>query len=351
LEKILDKKIKDTNEATLELIDHPVISAILDYREAAKQVSTYGTEFYAQHNNPQTGRIHSSFHQLGRTDSGRYASKEPNLQNIPAIAEYRSAFVAQYPGWKIVGADYSGFELVLLAEFSQEPEFMKALKNNVDLHSHMASLVTGKTVARKGDNYFDPSGNLKTAKRDINVELRKTGKAINFGIAYGMGPTKLAHKLKITFQEAKEVLEVVWKKIPAVKAFMDDRVNEAIASECVRSFMDNRLRWIKGFDLMLPGQKAHACNIARNMSLQSGNASVLKVAMHKVYEEIRNKNWQKDCLMISTIHDEILLECREAIAEEVKEMLETCMIEAAKIWVKTVPVKAGAYIADHWIKD
>lgn len=114
--------------------------------------------------------------------------------------------------------------------------------------------------------------------------------------------------------------------------------------------MDNRLRWLSGFNLRIPKQLNHAQNIAKNMSLQSANASIVKKALAMLDERIHNKGWDEEALIVLTIHDEIVVECKEEIAEEVKVLLSNTMIEAAEYWVKKIPIIADAYIADHWKK-
>jgi len=180
LEKIIGEEIAGTGKQELEKIYHPVGQALLDYRTADKRVSSFGQNFYMKYVNRDTGRVYASFHQTGTTDSGRYSSTNPNMQQIPRDARYRAAFKAR-KGWKIVGADYSSMELVLLAEFSGDIEFMKIFINGIDAHCHVASMLMDKVIRKKGTKYFDEYGEVKVATEDINVELRQVGKAINFG--------------------------------------------------------------------------------------------------------------------------------------------------------------------------
>jgi len=179
LEQILGHSIPGTGKEVLERIVHPAVRALLKYREYEKRVTTYGTGFYKEHVHPKTGRIHPTFVQVGGTDSGRYSSREPNAQNIPRDTNYRAAFTAE-KGWKIVGADYAGMELVLLAEFSEDPEFKKIFDLGLDAHGHVATMIQDKLVIRKGDKYLD-KGIVKVATEDVNADLRPIGKNINFG--------------------------------------------------------------------------------------------------------------------------------------------------------------------------
>ena len=168
--------------------------------------------------------------------------------------------------------------------------------------------------------------------------------------AYGLGPKALAKDLGITYDEAKDLLNKFWSTYPKIKEFLDARVEEALNEQCVRSYMDNRLRWITGFNLRLPKKRAHASNIAKNMSLQSGNATITKKALIMLKEEIANRNWKDLMLPIITVHDEIVCEVKEHIAKEARNLLSKVMIDAAKIWVHKVPVKTDAYIENYWKK-
>jgi len=168
--------------------------------------------------------------------------------------------------------------------------------------------------------------------------------------AYGLGAGSLARDLKITYKEAKALLDKFWKTYPRVKSFLDEQVKNAMDRQCIVSYMDGRIRWLSGPDLMVPSRRAHASNIAKNMSLQSGNATITKKALIMLKEEIKKKSWDKIALPVLTIHDEIVCEVIEDIADQAKDLLSEVMIAAAEIWVKNVPVRADAYVADHWKK-
>ena len=349
LEKILGHNITGTGKDVLEKMVHPVVRSLLKYREYEKRVSTYGMTFYKNHVHSVTGRIHPTFIQVGGADSGRYSSRNPNGQNIPRETDYRAAFTAE-KGWKIVGADYSSIELVILSELSQDPEFKKIFGLDLDAHCHVASLLMNKTIHKKGTKYLDSNGNVQIASKDVNIDSRQIGKSINFGTVFGLGAARLANQLEIEYKEAKALLNKFWILFPGVKAFLDARVKEALENECVRCFMDGRLRWLKGFNLRLPKQRAHAANIAKNMSCQSSSASITKKALSLIKAEILKKNWDNDCKIILTVHDEILLEAKESIANEVKDMLGSKMVDAAQLWIKNTPVKVDAYVAECWKK-
>lgn len=333
------KVLKSTKEEYLKTISHPAISALLEYREKQKRITTYGADFL-KYVHPITERIHSDFLQVIGTDSGRYSSRDPNLQNIPAVATYRAAFTAQYPDWKIVGADYSGMELRLLAELSMDPIFLDIFDKGQDAHGVVGSLVFGKPIRAKGTNGPNDPGE--------NVDLRRKAKTLNFGICYGMGPTRLAAATEMSFDEAKKVIMTFWSKFPAVKKFFDDIVQQMLDEKerFAISPLDGRIRWLTDFDMDAVKDKAHAANIAKNYPLQGGNASILKAALVMLREQIKGKKIK----IICTIHDEILLEAHESCADDAKNILETCMINAANLYVKRVPIKVESYIANCWKK-
>ena len=333
LEKELGFKIDGTGKDVLEklALKHDICASLLEYRTYAKRISAFGMKFLGEHVNPVTGRIHTSFIQTGATDSGRYASRGPNMQQIPAESAYRAAFVASH-GWKIVGSDYAGMELRLLAEFSEDESFMRIFSEDLDAHRYVSSLLTGVD--------YD----------DITKEQRKIGKSINFGIIYGMGPGRLSKAINKSYQEAKDLMDKFLTTFPGINTFLQARVDEALADECVRSFMDGRLRWLKGFNLRVPRQRAHAANIAKNMSLQSGNASITKLALVMLDEALRDRGWEEDALIILTVHDEIQMEVKEELAESVSDLLSSTMVSAAEHWIKKVPIVAEATIGDHWSK-
>jgi DNA polymerase-1 len=241
-------------------------------------------------------------------------------------------------------------ELVILSEFSKDPEFKKIFDLGLDAHGHVATMIMNKLVIEKGNKYLDKDGIVKVADKDYNADLRPVGKNLNFGTIYGLGAARLANTLEIEYKDAKALLNKFWMLFPGVKTFLDARVKEALENECVFSYMDGRLRWLKGFNLRLPKQRAHASNIAKNMSMQAGNATITKKALALVKAEILRRNWSDDCKIISTVHDEILLETKEAIANDARNMLSAEMIKAGQLWIKNTPVIATAYVADCWKK-
>lgn len=337
LSKITKTKINSTKEEHLKSIDHPAIKCLLAYREKQKQYSTYGSSFL-NYVHSITNRIHPDFLQVMGTDSGRYSCKDPNLQNLPARADYREPFCAQYSHTRIVGADYSGMELRILAELSMDPAFLEIFDKGLDAHATVGSMLYDKPIRAPQTLGPDDPGE--------NWDLRRPAKSLNFGIPYGMGPKRFAAAAGIDYALAKKLIAKYWERFPRVKTFFDERVRYAIEHKCAISPLDGRLRWLTDMDLDDIKSRVHAENIAKNFPLQGGNASILKLALIKIREAIVDK----DISIINTIHDEILLEAHIDCAEEAKQILQTCMIDAAKHYMRRVPVIAEAYISNHWQK-
>ena len=257
---VLGYELPNTNIEELKKHNHPVIDALLDYREHNKSVTTYGRSFIEKHVNKLTKRIHSTMDQV-RTDSGRYGSYNPNMQNVKHEQKYRTPFCTQDPiNRSMISADYSGCELRLIAELSEEESWIEAFKNDWDMHSYVASLLFSL-------DYHEITENNKIKPQ--YKEFRGKAKNINFGVAYGMGAGRLARNLKISFEEAADLLENFWRKFPKIKLFLDKMVERAMNENYAISPLDNRRRWLIDFNYMIPKQRSHAANICKNMPFQA----------------------------------------------------------------------------------
>jgi len=163
-----------------------------------------------------------------------------------------------------------------------------------------------------------------------------------------MGPQKLSREVKVSFAEAKQLLNKFWTSFPKVKAFFDGYVAECVKNRCVRSPYDNRLRWLEGFDFDSQRELARVRNMTMNFPMQSGNASITKLALIQLREEIKTR--QIPVQIICTIHDEIILNAKKTHAEEAEQILQKCMRDAAESYVKNVTVKVESAIAPYWKK-
>jgi DNA polymerase-1 len=261
-----------------------------------------------------------------------------NLQNIPSTKEYRAAFTAQKSDWRIVGADYSGMELRLLAELTLDPAFLDIFDKGLDPHATVGSMIYGKTIRAPGTNGPDDPGE--------NMDLRKHAKTLVFGISYGMGPKRLAAATGMSYDEAKNVIKIFWAKFPHVKLFFDRMISYSRKNKCAIAPLDGRLRWLLDIDFDNVKSRVHAENISKNFPLQGGNATITKNALILIREEIKGKQIK----IINTVHDEIILEAHESCADEAQKILVRCMVDAAKPYVKRVPIKVESYIANCWKK-
>lgn len=305
---------------------HSAAVAVAEWREHQKIVSSYGDAFLA-HVHPKTGRIHPRFRALGAI-SGRASCAEPNLQNIPSGSEFRACFRAP-PGRKIVTADYAGAELRIIAQASRDPTFIRALCRGEDLHSVVASKMFAKPVSK-----------------EENPELRARAKAINFGLAYGMGPGGLADQLGVVVEEAEQLLEAYFREFPRVQAYLDSAARLSIRRG-VAETMGGRRYWFT--DMRRDGKDERSLRrVARNMPIQGTNADIIKLAMARVVKAVAEKGL--DAALVNSVHDELVVECAEGQAEDVQALVVSEMISAGAEFIERVPVEVDAKIGDSWQK-
>jgi DNA polymerase-1 len=318
--------VTDTSKATISRIDTEIGQVITDYREHQKVVSSYGQEFL-EHIHPVTGRIHPSFRQIGAS-SGRTSCADPNLQNIKADSRFRSCFVSP-AGRKLVVADYSGCELRIIAELSDDPVFLETFRKGGDLHSIVASSIFKKNVSKSE-----------------NPELRQRAKVINFGLAYGMGPQGLAMQLEISEEEAGELLNQYFRSYPSVKKYLEQSANEAI-KKGYSITIGGRRRYYNTKD-MDQRMRSSIERQAKNAPIQGTNADMTKLALIWIRNKIKEQNL--DAKLINTVHDEIVIECDESIAEEIAEIMRDCMIRAGEHYLHKIPVDVECVISNSWLK-
>jgi len=337
----------DTYEKTIMNIKHPFIEVLLDYREQTKLITSYGTNMMKMIH-PKTGRIHPNYPQL-KAKTGRLAANNPNVMQVPKTtvtdsngvkhAIYREAFIPQFKGGKMVGADYSSFELRVLAELTGEQAWIDGYANGKDMHSVVASFIFKKPVSKT-----------------VNPELRAIGKAINFGIAYGMGPRKLAEEMttilkrEVKIYEAAKVLKDFFEAFPAIKAWQEVYIAQTLNQKYMRNPFDGRRLSIEGKDWTNGKVLSAVTNETKNFPCQSTNATVLKIALVNMQKHLAlNKCKSK---IVAPIHDEFLMECEtEEEAKIMAPLLKKVMEQAAAYFLKKVPVLAEPYIADYWLKD
>ena len=312
-----------TNEDALEEIadQHPLPRIILDYRTLAKLKSTYSDKLPEQIN-PDTGRIHTSYHQAV-ANTGRLSSSDPNLQNIPIRTEQgrkiRQAFIAP-DGWTVLSADYSQIELRIMAHLSGDEGMLRAFRNGLDIHRATAAEVAGKSVD------------------EVSSEERRSAKAVNFGLIYGMGAHGLARNLGINRKEAAAYIETYFARYPGIRRYMEQTKLAAREQGFVETLFGRRL-YMKEINSPRWGLRAGAERAAINAPMQGTAADIIKLAMLDLHRWLSGKDDQ--IRMLLQVHDELVFEVREdCLARYQSEIVER-MSAAAKLDVPLL-VEAGS---------
>lgn len=315
-----------TDADTLEALRpyHTIISDILMYRQTAKLRGTYGDTLADQAD--ENGRIHTKLNQTG-TATGRLASSEPNLQNIPVRMEMgrelRKYFVAD-EGYTLIDADYSQIELRLLAVLSDDEAMKKAFLDGEDIHAEVASQVFGVPID------------------EVTSEQRRRAKAVNFGIVYGIGEFSLAKDLGITRKMAKEYIENYLGTYSGVDRYLNETVENA--KKCgYTSTMFSRRRNIPELSSTNKNLRAFGERVAMNSPIQGSAADVIKIAMINVDKALEESGL--DARLIMQVHDELIIEAREDCAAEAAEILVREMENAVKL---SVPLTADCGEGKSW---
>ncbi len=327
LEKLLGRPVRSVDKSNLKRLGHPIGQAIIAYREASKIVSAYG-ESFLDFIHPVTGRIHADFMQVG-APTGRVACRDPNLQNIPRGSRFRKCFKAP-EGYKMITADYSGCELRILAEVSGDPAFVNTFSRGGDLHSIVASEIFSRPVSK-----------------ERNKELRDRAKAINFGLAYGMGAGGLAAQTGLPLDEAERLLKRYFRAYPKVRAYLEDSARIALSRGWVQTLAGRKL-WLGVGERMEGSDLAAVRRIAKNMPIQGTNADMLKLAMAGIRRRFIDDNF--DARIVNTVHDEVLVEANDSDAWDVAEIVRAEMVKAGERFISSVPIEVDVSVADHWVK-
>jgi DNA polymerase-1 len=312
-----------TDENVLSsLIDaHEVISYILEYREVHKLYSTYIEPLLKLSGQSQESRVHTSFVQTG-TATGRLSSKNPNLQNIPVRSglgmKIRRAFVAP-KGKKLIGIDYSQIELRLLAHFSEDAVLVNAFKEDQDIHLATAMVLFGQEAAEK----------------------RNIAKTVNFGLLYGMGQKKLSDTLGISSKEAKDIITSYFENFSSVKNYFASIVEDSKSKGYVETLLGRR----RYFDYAsaTPMLQAAFARESVNTKFQGSAADLIKMSMNKIDSIITEE--KLPAKMLLQIHDELIFEVGEDVAQELGERFLRVMEE---IYELKIPLKASLNIGDNW---
>lgn len=326
------KKTKTGYSTDVEVLEklskkHEIADYILKYRSLNKLISTYldGILEYIM----DDGRVRTSFKQM-ITATGRLSSVDPNLQNIPIRSEegknIRKVFVAD-KNKVFIDADYSQIELRVLAHLSKDSVMIDSFKNDLDIHYKTASEVFGVPINEVTDNQ------------------RRSAKAVNFGIVYGISDYGLSKDLNITRNEARQYIDGYLNTYPSIKSYMEEIVNKAKKDGFVTTILD-RKRYIpeinsKNFNIRSFGER-----IALNTPIQGSAADIIKLAMIKVYERLKVE--KVNAKLILQIHDELIVECEESEKETVKKILKNSMENVYKL---DLPLKVDICEGRNWYES
>ena len=323
------KKTKTGYSTSAEVLEklrgkHPIVEAVLDYRQLAKLKSTY-VDGLMKVIAPD-GRIHTCF-QNTVTATGRLSSTEPNLQNIPVRtelgAELRRMFVAP-EGRVLVDADYSQIELRLLAHIAGDEHMIAAFRSGEDIHTVTASQVFG------------------VPPESVTHEMRRRAKAVNFGIVYGISAFSLSQDIGVTVAEAKAYMDKYFATYPGVRAYMDHVVEQAKADGYVSTLMGRR-RWLPELKSSNFNTRSFGERVALNMPIQGTAADIIKLAMIKVRDRLLSEGLE--ARLVLQVHDELIVECPVGESERVKELLEWEMEHVVEL---ALPLTAEAHAGRSW---
>ncbi|MCB1828263.1 MAG: DNA polymerase I, partial [Coxiellaceae bacterium] len=316
-----------TAEAILQelAIHYELPSLILEYRSLSKLKSTY-TDKLPKEINAKTGRVHTSYNQAVTT-TGRLSSTDPNLQNIPVKTEagrlIRQAFIAP-EGFKIVSADYSQIELRIMAHLSQDETLVSAFNEGLDIHRITASEVFGVPLDQVTD------------------EQRRSSKAINFGLIYGMSAFGLARQLRIERSVAAEYMDVYFARYPGVKTYMEQTIKQAHQQGYVETLMGRRL-YLNDINSKDPIAKRAAERTAINAPMQGTAADLIKLAMINIDDYLDQS--VAGARMIMQVHDELVFEIPTSEVARVSADIVRLMADAMAL---SIPLEVSVGVGDNW---
>ena len=306
---------------------HPVIGHVLRYRELTKLKSTY-VDTLPQQVNPRTGRIHTTYNQAGSA-TGRLASADPNLQNIPIRTSLglrvREAFIAERrPDWTLLSADYSQIDLRVLAHLSQDPALLAAFDRGEDVHSSTASLIYGVPLG------------------EVTRDMRRLAKVMNFGVAYGLSAFGIAQQTEMTREEGAAFIESYFGTYPTVKTFLDETVERAKADGYAETLLGRR-RYIP--ELRSPHYPVRQAGerIALNMPVQGTSADVINEAMVAIQRQLEGDGLRSKMLL--QVHDELVFELPVEEEQQLKAMLHAVMPNALEM---SVPLQIDIKTGETW---
>lgn len=325
------KKTKTGYSTDAEVLEklapyHDVVQLILQYRQLAKLQSTY-VEGLLKEISERDGKVHTYYRQTIAA-TGRLSSQFPNLQNIPIRMEegrkIRKVFVPSEPGWSILAADYSQIELRVLAHISDDERLKEAFVHDMDIHTKTASDVFGVKA------------------EEVDSDMRRSAKAVNFGIVYGISDYGLSQNLNITRKEAAQFIDQYFEVFQGVRRYMDDIVKEARQDGFVKTLLERR-RYLPEINASNFNLRSFAERTAMNTPIQGTAADIIKLAMVQMDEALRER--QLKSRMLLQVHDELVFEVPADELELMKELVPSVMEKALEL---SVPLKAEVSFGENW---
>ncbi len=308
--------------------EHAIASLILDFRELQKLKSTY-VDALPELISSKTGRIHTSFMQAV-TATGRLSSKDPNLQNIPIRTvrgrEIRKAFIPRNEEYQILSADYSQIELRIMAAFSKDDSMLEAFNNGLDVHKATAAKV------------------FHVPLEEVNSDMRRKAKTVNFGIIYGVSAFGLAGQLAISRTEAKEIIDQYFVEFPKVKTYMDTCVHTAQELGYVETVLGRR-RYLRDIMSANMNERGFAERNAINAPIQGSAADMIKVAMIQIQHFLEKENLKSK--MILTVHDELVFDAHIPEINYLRDKINDIMCHALDLGVV---METGIGVGANWLE-
>ena len=333
LPKNLTRKTKTGYSTDIRVLQrlaphHPLPELILEYRSFAKLKSTY-TDALVGLINPDTRRIHTSFHQAG-VRTGRLSSSDPNLQNIPVRTaegrEIRRAFVASDDDHTLIVADYSQIELRILAHLSGDDRLREAFEQDLDIHAQSASLIFG------------------LPPEEIDDDMRRQAKTMNYGIVYGVGAFRLSNELQIDFGEAQQLIDNYFQTYAGVRDYFDRIVAKAQEQEYITTLLGRRC-YVPEIQAADRNTQEFGKRVAINAPMQGTAAELIKLAMLEIHDYL-TKNGKRTKLLLQ-VHDELVFETPKSEQEEVLIEIKRMMENACQI---DVPIKVDIHAGANWLE-
>jgi DNA polymerase-1 len=324
-------KKRSTDAVVLEELSfkapHPIVFAVIEYRELKKMQSTYITVLPTLVN-PDTKRIHTSFIQWG-TATGRLSSRDPNLQNIPVRSDLgkkiRASFVPQSKDNVILAVDYSQIELRMLAHLSGDEALIESYKEGIDIHARTAAAIYGVKLD------------------EVNSDMRRDAKVVNFGVLYGMTAFRLSRDLKIPMSQAKDFITGYFDMYKGVQQYIED-IKAAAHRDGYVETLSGRRRYIAGIDSSDRMESQMAERMAVNTPVQGSAADLIKIAMIRIQKRINEENLPLK--MMLQVHDELVFECPRDQVEPMSQMVKAEMEGAMQL---KVPLVASVGFGENWL--